>query len=641
MRRFPALIAGVSIPVMLLGLVPAEAAFEHSVVVSADPVDWTPHVENGRVRSLATVDGITVAVGNFTTVREQGAPSTIARSRIFAFDSTGKVSSTFVPVVTGSEMRDVIDAGDGTSVYVAGSFSRVNGQPRTARVVRLDVHTGQVVSSFKAPSFNKPTQSLHLANGRLYVTGDFTRVGGQARTSLVALDPQTGADTGHANLTFAGTWNGGVVGIEDFTMSPDGSRLVAIGNFRTVNGQSRPQIAMVNTSGATATLDPWATTRYSTNCSRSFDTYMYDVDSSPDGSYFVVVTTGAYSGGPSTGTLCDAVARWEYGPTGSSQQPTWIMYSGGDTFTAVEVTGPAIYVGGHFRWVNNPYASDRRGPGALSRKGLAALDPRNGLPLSWNPGRQRGWGVWGFRSDAQGLWIGHDTSIVGQETHKRIALMPLEGGQSLPPENTGALPGNVFLPGQGSSPADEDRLVRNMFSGSAVTDSAEVNNGGIDWSSARGTFMVDGRLYTGWANGTLTRHTYNGNQFGPGRAVDLYSLTAFASELQSMRGMFYDKADGRLYFTLNGSSKLYYRYFTPEHHVVGGIRYEASTGGVDWRSVTGGFIAGGKLYYRTDNGQLNAMTWQRGPVTGTTSTVSGPTIDGVDWNSRAMFLQAG
>ena len=86
------------------------------------------------------------------------------------------------------------------------------------------------------------------------------------------------------------------------------------------------------------------------------------------------MTTGAYR----AGSLCDAA--------GPSQQPTWVDYTGGDTLSSVAVTGTAVYVGGHQRWMNNSFAADTAGPGAVAREGIAALDPVNGLPLSWNPG---------------------------------------------------------------------------------------------------------------------------------------------------------------------------------------------------------------------------------------------------------------
>ncbi|GAA5141825.1 hypothetical protein GCM10023340_04210 [Nocardioides marinquilinus] len=617
---------------------PGTAGTNHGAVVSADPADWTPHVVDEKVRSTATVDGITVAVGDFDQVREQGSSTTIARHLVFAFDSSGQVLDQVDPVITGSQAWDVVPAGDGRSVFIGGSFSRVDGLARP-RVFKMDVHTGQVDPTFRPPSINNRITTLELRNGRLYAGGYFTQVGGVARTALVALDPTTGADTGTVGVTVAGTWNGGVMRVEEMTLNPAGTRLVAIGNFRSVNGQERNQIFMLDLGPTSATLSPWSTRGYSNKCSNTFETYMYDVDSSPDGQYFVVVTTGAYSGGPGAGSLCDAAARFEFASAAPNQVPTWVEYSGGDTFTAVEVTDEAIYVGGHFRWMNNPYAADRLGPGALSRKGLAALDPRNGLPLTWNPGRDRGWGVWGFRSTPDGLWVGHDTDTVAGETHGKLAFFPLAGGTTMPADRSGTLPGDVYLMGR---PGDATSGQRTGFDGASVTSTAPQGGGGTDWSTVRGGFMLDGRLFYGLADGTFKSRTFDGTRFGNVGAVNLYRNTGFAGELPSVTSMFYDRVLGRMYFTLAGSTRLYYRYFTSESRVVGGIRYEVGDpgSGVTWNTVTGAFLVGDRLYVRQGT-TLARVSWQSGaPVAGSRAVVSGPAVDGGDWSSRVMFLRA-
>jgi Malectin domain len=820
---------GCGVAALLAGVLPGYAGVHQDRVVSSNPEDWTPVVVDGKgVFGSATVGATTVAAGSFTTVRERGAAGAVTRNNIFAFDSSGRISTTFRPNIPG-RIWDVIPAGDGQSVFVGGAFTNVNGLARTSRVARIDVNTGQVMTTFRSPGINGKVTDLHLANGRLYVGGYFGVVGGQPQTALVALNPQTGANTGSLDLTFADVFrdsatpilpsgNSGV-GVEHLTMTPDGSKLVAVGNFRTVEGQSRVQVAMVDTSSDTATLSDWSTDRYSMTCHQNFPTYTTAVDASPDGSYFAITTGGAFNGGVSSGTLCDTVARWEFAGSGPGQQPTWVDYVGGDTATAVHITGGAVYIGGHFRWVNNPFVGDAAGPGTVHRPGLAALDPRNGLPFSWNPGKlPLNYGVLGFSSTSQGLWINHDGDRLNGETTGRLGLMPLAGAASMPADDTGALPGSTYLLGKrpvptgpspvlhrvnaggpelpaadgyanwaaddvgsalhntgsntaawgepiarsagvpvgtpqeifsterwdpGSDPAmewdfpvetglplqvrlyfsngyggtsspgqrvfdvdidgttvlddydiaaevghltgtmkafditsdgnvdidfghvvenplingieivrtdiappadtDDDRVLRNALSETGATGSTEVGNGGVDWSSVRGAFMVDGRLYTGWADGTFTWRSYNGNFFGGARPIDLHGLTAFSSELTGARGMWFDRNTGRMYYTLAGQNTLYYRYFTPQSRTVGAVRFTAvDTGaGIDWSRVSGGFLANGRLYFSNADGSLSSVQWQdSGPVAGTTTPVSGPTVDGIDWSARALFLHA-
>ena len=314
---------------------------------------------------------------------------------------------------------------------------------------------------------------------------------GQTRPALASVDAQTGDLTDFVNHDIATLRDGGKQVLK-IDLSPDASRLVAVGNFTSVDAQERLQLAVFDTSGTTSTLADWETGFYTDTCNPVFDTYMRDVDIDPSGSYFVVSTTGAY-GGPDS--PCDVLARWELEPEGADLSPTWRDYTGGDTTYAMISTDVAIYTGGHMRWFNNPFAGDRVGPGAVPREGIGALDPANGLPFSWNPGRSRGVGTYDMLATDTGLWVGSDTTRIGGEIRQRIAFLPLQGGKVLPANATGALPNDVYQLGR-TNATDPSVLYRVNAGGptlpseddgpawQAGNDSTFVNTGNNSSSSA-------------------------------------------------------------------------------------------------------------------------------------------------------------
>src|SRR5215218_8819378 len=385
---------------VLVGLVaqPGSAVnVPQAAVVSSNPADWTPHVLDGKVAAIVQVGNKIVAGGQFTKVASAAAPTTaIARSNLFAFDATtGAIDTAFAPVLD-AQVESLAVAPDGLHVFAGGSFTKIDGVAQKS-LVKLRLSDGVRITAFKGKT-NARVKDMAVSGGRLYIGGTFKTVNGVTRTALAAVDPVTGALSGDVNLAFSGPRTG-TVNIDHFDISPDGSRLIAIGNWTYVAGLQRDQIVMLNLATTPVSVTDWATTRFQQQCASVFDTYMRDVDISPDGGYFVVGTTGA--------------SRWELGPTGSGQQPTWVDYTGGDTLYSVAITGTAVYVGGHQRRMNNSFAADKAGPGAVAREGIAALDPINGLPLSWNPGRDRGVGAFALVATTQGLWIGSDTDRIG------------------------------------------------------------------------------------------------------------------------------------------------------------------------------------------------------------------------------------
>jgi chitodextrinase len=106
-----------------------------------------------------------------------------------------------------------------------------------------------------------------------------------------------------------------------------------------------------------------------------------------------------------------------------------------------------------------------------------------------------------------------------------------------------------------------------------------------------------------------------------------------------MTGMFF--SGGRIYYTVSGSPRLYYRYFTPESQIVGANLFVASTfppAGVDWANVRGMTLASGNLYFALANGNLHRVAWDGSAPTGPIAQLGGPGMDGVNWSSRGLFV---
>ncbi len=645
------LVGGVVGPATVAGAAPAD-----ELLASANPQNNTPRVLDGRVQAIKRIGDTVIVGGTFTQVQEAAPNSTIlSRSGLFAFDvNSGAVSTSFNPVLTKKPgktpgVNALIVTPDGQSVYVGGDYKSINGGG-PARVQLLKLSDGTRDSSFANKAFSSKVFDLALVGNRLYASGSFKSVGGVARRGLATLDATTGDLTDAVNLPFNGTAGGaGTTTVRKIDLTPSGDRLVAIGNFSSVDGINRMQIAMLNTGGATATVDGWSTTRFGgTDCSGFFDTYTRDVDISPDGSFFVVVTTGGF-GGSSGVKLCDSASRWETYGSGS-QQPTWVDYTGGDTFWAVEVTGPVAYVGGHFRWMNNLLtAGDAAGKGAISREGLAALDTRNGLPFSWNPTRTRGVGVFDFHVTQTELWAGSDTAIWAGERRDRLAAFPWSGGLPIPNDRLGNLPGDVVqLDADAVNGAD---ATSRFLTGTASPVTTALGAGGVDWSKLRGAFMVNDTLFTGWSDGTLKQQAFDGNTFGPLSTVDMGTNT-FAGELSSntspVTSMFYDRRTGRLYYTRKDSSGkqgqsnndggLFYRAFTPESRVVGDVASSAlraaSRTAIDASNIRGAFLVGDQLHFVTSAGALRQIQFSSSGFVGASAAVN----SAVDWRAKGLFL---
>jgi len=436
-----------------LTLLPAAAyaSIPHSGVVSKTAVAYTPQlvpttaVPKPEVNGIAVSDasGLTYAGGKFDKV----TGSTQGFGNLVSFTTaTGAVRDAFHPQFNNT-VRDVEDAPDG-GVYVGGDFSSVDGVTGP-RLVKFKAD-GTRDTAFKPTLIKGIVNDVDLYKGHLLVAGAFAR-------HLVSLNPTTGADDGYINATFAGAaknTNGtqtswGVAGtVYDVAASttPQGDRLIAVGNFTSVNGVSRSKFAMLDLPGGA--LNTWYYNAFATPCATDAPrriANLQGVDWSPDGTFFDVAATGqipeltsqVWHHAPAgqvapdqpTATVCDGFGRFALDTPSKAQ---WINYTGGDSVWEVADTGAAVYVQGHFKWVDNAdgYASQgigdkKAGTPAARRSGIAAINPDTGYAHAWNPAVPTKTGGRALEVTPQGLWVGSDSAKFGADDHYGLAFAPL------------------------------------------------------------------------------------------------------------------------------------------------------------------------------------------------------------------------
>jgi hypothetical protein len=608
--------------------VPASAVNSpQGVVVSANPVDDTPHVLDGRVYAIAKVGNKVVVGGTFTIARDDNNMTQQSRVSILSFDATTKrIDQTFVPQLNGAVNSLAADPSDPSAVYVGGAFTTVNGVANRG-LAKLNLSNGQMATGWRAPT-TAAVNSVVVKNGRLYVGGVFGKVKNVARPGLAAVSLSTGAVEAEPNIPVTTPMFKGTAGVKEMDISPDGTKLVIIGNFASVGGQPRTQMAIINL-GTPSTVSSWQTNLYGNVCASVFDTYMRDVDISPDGTYAAVVTTGGP--GNNTDGLCDTAARWDLDRTGSAQTPYWTDWTGGDTLLSVAVTDVAVYVGGHQRWLNNAGGRDFLRPSGVSRDGIGALDPLNGRPLTWNPSRTRGYGATSLEAYPEGLYVGSDTEELGHEFHGRLGMFPTAGGTAPVVANPSTSPTNLYL---AESDGDLMRSALPLAPGVPSTRVSGPPVDGINWSSTNGAFMVNGVVYTvASSGGTISSRTYDGTTFGASTPVPTWFT--FSSSTTSVAYL-----DGFLYSTKSNDTRLYRRGMTLDGKLIDPIEkvVSGSGDGLDWRNVIGMTAVDGKLYAAYSNGNLTTTVVTRSmPVPASRTTISGPLTDGRNWNGRDLF----
>jgi hypothetical protein len=138
-----ALVAG------LASIGPAVADTSQAAVVSADPVDNTPHVLDGTVRAIVVVGGTAVVGGDFYRVRDVSQQTTYRRANIFAYEIATCRMLGFAPELDGAVYA--LAAGPAGTVHAGGAFHHVTGAAQRG-ITQLRLDNAQRVTGGPAPT---------------------------------------------------------------------------------------------------------------------------------------------------------------------------------------------------------------------------------------------------------------------------------------------------------------------------------------------------------------------------------------------------------------------------------------------------------------------------------------------------------
>jgi len=310
---------------------------------------WDPS-PNHVVSALVLTGGTVYVGGNFTAVGGQ------SRNCLAALDAATGLATAWNPSPSGSGfpcggVRAIAVAGG--VVYVGGAFQNVGGQARF-HLAALEAATGNATSwnpsPSGAPSSAPNVTQLAVAGGTVYAGGQFTTIGGAARTQLAALDAATGNAT---------AWNPSPSPALLRALVVAGGTVYAVGTFTSIGGAARSFLAALDPATGAATA--W-------NPSPNADVRAIAV---ANGSVHV---GGEFSS--IAGETALLLARLD-ASTGLHVAGFRPAAGGSGTVTALAVqTDGKIAVAGGFRWA---------GKAGLVRRGLLGLAADGTLDLGWDP----------------------------------------------------------------------------------------------------------------------------------------------------------------------------------------------------------------------------------------------------------------
>jgi trimeric autotransporter adhesin len=230
------LVAAMSGALVLVGAItPAQAAYSENPSFS-----WVP---NRPVYSMARDGNVIYIGGTFSTLTNPSTGQRVNRNRLAALDANTGQLLAWNP--GANEVVRALATGPDGTVYVGGDFTNVAG--RGTDSIAAVTPGGDPKPGWSA-TVNGTVRQIRTDGSDVYVAGNFGRVNNTSRPGIAKIAATDG--------DLDASWNARVGGgrVRALTHGPDGTMLVG-GSFTSLSGQSRIFLGQV--SRATGAVTGW------------------------------------------------------------------------------------------------------------------------------------------------------------------------------------------------------------------------------------------------------------------------------------------------------------------------------------------------------------------------------------------------
>lgn len=309
--------------------------------INAQPgsIDTSFHSGTGfsaTIQALAIQPDNKIIAGGLFTSYNGTEYKTLVR-----LNPNGTIDSSFYIGSTGfnSDIVAIHVNPEDTSILVAGSFSYLNSQNLNTRIVKLK-KDGSLDNSFNSSVNSGITaMAVDTSNGKIYIVGIFTSVGGVAHKHIARLMPDGSLDHSFSIGTgFTGSF--GQSPPYAIKIQTDGKILVG-GDFIFYNGDLAPKFCRLNTDGT-------ADMAFANNLSGGgFNAKVLAIEVMPDGKIIV--------GGSFTNVLTQSYNKIACLNADGTLNTSFTIGSGisGEVYTIKATPQNKILVGGSFNFYND------------------------------------------------------------------------------------------------------------------------------------------------------------------------------------------------------------------------------------------------------------------------------------------------